>query len=145
MKIPTRNLATIQSRARAAESIGRVSSREATECGGRIAHGGIVAPDGPAAYRCEVGVSPPGAAESPGIKTAVGHSGHAGHARHITWIVAQLLAVMDEDRWIGLGMFPNGIEVVVVFNEPADDLTRIISARRATRDERKRYQEEIEY
>ncbi len=50
-----------------------------------------------------------------------------------------------EDRWIGLGMFPNGIEVVVVFAESTKESTRIISARRATQKERKRYHEEIEY
>ena len=37
-----------------------------------------------------------------------------------------------ENRWIGLGMFPNGIEVVLAFTEPTKELTRIISARRAT-------------
>ena len=50
-----------------------------------------------------------------------------------------------EERWIGLGMFPNGIEVVVAFTEPTNELTRIISARRATQKERKRYHEEIGY
>ena len=50
-----------------------------------------------------------------------------------------------EDRWIGLGIFPNGIEVAVVYIEPNDDTVRIISARRATRLERQRYHEEIEY
>ena len=50
-----------------------------------------------------------------------------------------------EDRWIGLGVFPNGIEVVVVFTEPAHETTRIISGRRATQKERIRYHEEIGY
>ena len=51
-----------------------------------------------------------------------------------------------EDRWIGLGILPNGIVVVVlVFTEPAEDVTRIISARRALSHERKRYFEEIGY
>ena len=50
-----------------------------------------------------------------------------------------------EDRWIAIGVFPNGVEVVVVFTEPASDTTRIISARRATREERKRYHEAIGY
>ena len=50
-----------------------------------------------------------------------------------------------EDRWIGLGVFPNGFEVVVVFTEPNREITRIISARRATQRERKRYHEEIGY
>ena len=48
-----------------------------------------------------------------------------------------------EDRWIGFGIFPNGIEVVVVFAEPAFETIRIISARRATRQERISYHEEI--
>ena len=50
-----------------------------------------------------------------------------------------------EDRRIGLGMFPNGIEVVVVFTESNEEATRIISTRRATRNERKRYHEEVGY
>ena len=50
-----------------------------------------------------------------------------------------------EDRWIGLGVFPNGIEVVVVFTEPVYETTRIISARRATQKERIQYHEEIRY
>ena len=50
-----------------------------------------------------------------------------------------------EDRWIGLGVFPNGIEAVVVFTEPAHETTRLISARRATQKERIRYHEEIGY
>ena len=48
-----------------------------------------------------------------------------------------------EDRWIGLGIFRNSIEVVVIFTEPTHETTRIISARRATRQERIRYHEEI--
>ena len=50
-----------------------------------------------------------------------------------------------EDRWIGLGVFLNGIEVVVVFTESTDETIRIISARRATRQERIRYHEKIGY
>ena len=50
-----------------------------------------------------------------------------------------------EDRWIGLGMFPNGIEVVLAFTEPTKELTRIMSARSAIQKERKRYHEEIGY
>ena len=51
----------------------------------------------------------------------------------------------SENRWTGLGMLPNGNEVVVIFTEPIREITRIISARRATRNERKKYHEEIGY
>jgi hypothetical protein len=51
----------------------------------------------------------------------------------------------SEDRWIGVGIFPNGIEVVVVFAESVDETIRLISARRATRKERMRYHEKNRY
>lgn len=47
-----------------------------------------------------------------------------------------------EDRWVGMGILRNSI-VVVVFSERQDDTIRIISARKANKYERKRYQQAI--
>lgn len=44
-----------------------------------------------------------------------------------------------EDRWVSIGMLANGI-AVVVWTERAQDVIRIISARKANRYERKRYE-----
>jgi len=44
----------------------------------------------------------------------------------------------DEDRVIAIGLV-NGVELVVVYTMRAADLTRIISARRANKRERKAY------
>ena len=46
----------------------------------------------------------------------------------------------DEDRWIGIGFLGPGI-AVVVWTERYGDLIRIISARRASRHERKRFEQ----
>ncbi len=48
----------------------------------------------------------------------------------------------DEDRWIGIGLLKQLI-AVVVFVEKRDETIRIISARKATNYERKRYEKEI--
>lgn len=40
----------------------------------------------------------------------------------------------DEDRFIAIGLIDRGV-IVVVYTEPAEDVTRIISARPATRRE----------
>jgi len=45
-----------------------------------------------------------------------------------------------EDRWIGMGLLHN-IVVVVVFTEPRKDTIRIISARKANRNEQEKYYE----
>jgi uncharacterized protein len=45
----------------------------------------------------------------------------------------------SEDRWISIGILVRGI-AVVVWTERADDVIRIISARKANKDERRRYQ-----
>ena len=44
---------------------------------------------------------------------------------------------IDEDRFIRIGLLANGV-VVLVYTEPEEDLTRIISARRATPGEEER-------
>lgn len=47
-----------------------------------------------------------------------------------------------EDRYIGLGLL--GVRVVVfVYTEPADDIRRIISLRKATTQERARYEQHL--
>ena len=46
-----------------------------------------------------------------------------------------------EDRWIGVGVIENRI-VVIVFTEPEEDTIRVISFRKATTDEQKRYEQE---
>jgi uncharacterized DUF497 family protein len=45
-----------------------------------------------------------------------------------------------EDRWIGIGLLEMRV-VVLVFTEPETDLIRIISFRKATSDERKKYEQ----
>ncbi|MBD1804452.1 BrnT family toxin [Microcoleus sp. FACHB-SPT15] len=45
-----------------------------------------------------------------------------------------------EDRWIGIGLL-DGRVVVVVYTEPDDETTRIISLRKALSYERKRYEQ----
>lgn len=47
-----------------------------------------------------------------------------------------------EDRWIGIGILRN-IVAVVVFTEPQQDTIRIISARKANKHERKRYEQAL--
>jgi uncharacterized DUF497 family protein len=47
-----------------------------------------------------------------------------------------------EERWIGIG-FLQDIVVVVVFTERRQDTIRIISARKASKDERKRYEQAL--
>lgn len=49
-----------------------------------------------------------------------------------------------EDRWIGIGFLRNGV-AVVVWTERQDDVIRIISARRANRYERQRFEEYLSY
>jgi len=44
-----------------------------------------------------------------------------------------------EDRWVGIGVLRN-IVAVVVFTEPRQDTIRIISARKANKHERKKYE-----
>lgn len=48
----------------------------------------------------------------------------------------------QEDRWVGIGMLRNSI-VVVVFTERQGDTIRLISARKANKYERKRYQNAV--
>ena len=53
-----------------------------------------------------------------------------------------------EDRWITLGMLPSGMMVVVVHtvrgkNADPEEYIRIISARRATKNEIKQYHERL--
>ncbi len=45
-----------------------------------------------------------------------------------------------EDRWIGTGLL-DGRVIVVVFTEPDEETTRIISLRKALSDERRRYEQ----
>lgn len=46
----------------------------------------------------------------------------------------------SEDRWIGVGLMDMRV-VVIVFNEPDEDTIRVVSFRKATSDERKRYEQ----
>ena len=48
-----------------------------------------------------------------------------------------------EDRWISIGMISNGVVVVIVFTEREQSTVRIISMRKATKNEHKRYEKEI--
>ena len=49
----------------------------------------------------------------------------------------------DEDRWIGIGMMFNGIVVVLVFTERKQETIGVISLRKATKNERTRYEKAI--
>lgn len=50
----------------------------------------------------------------------------------------------NEDRWFGIGFLGNGV-AVVVWTERQGDVIRIISARRANRYERKRFEQYLAY
>ena len=49
----------------------------------------------------------------------------------------------DEDRWISIGTLHNGTAVVVVFTEEENDVIRIISMRKANKNEKTKYEKEI--
>jgi len=49
-----------------------------------------------------------------------------------------------EDRWIGIGFLRNGV-AVVIWTERQGDVIRIISARRANKYERQRFEEYLSY
>jgi len=53
-------------------------------------------------------------------------------------------AVYDEERWIGIGWLKTLIGVVV-YTKRVDNTIRIISARKATKHEVKRYEQSIKY
>ena len=48
-----------------------------------------------------------------------------------------------EDRWTGVGMMSNGVVIVLVFTEKGRETIRIISMRKATKNERTRYEKAI--
>jgi len=48
-----------------------------------------------------------------------------------------------EDRWIGVGIISSGIVVVFIFTEKDQDTIRMISMRKATKNERTRYEKAI--
>jgi len=50
-----------------------------------------------------------------------------------------MIGEYDEERWKGIGMLSNGF-IVVIYTEPDGNTTRIISARRANKHERSRYE-----
>ena len=49
-----------------------------------------------------------------------------------------------EDRWVGIGFLRNGV-AVVVWTERQGNVIRIISARKANRYERKRFEQYLTY
>lgn len=49
-----------------------------------------------------------------------------------------------EERWVGIGFLRNGV-AVVIWTERQDDVIRIISARKANRYERKRFEQYLTY
>ena len=50
----------------------------------------------------------------------------------------------DEKRIVGIGIMKS-IVIIVVYVEKANELTRIISARKATKYEREKYEEKLSY
>lgn len=49
-----------------------------------------------------------------------------------------------EDRWQGIGMLDGIVVVVIVFTEPGTNSVRVISMRKATKDERRQYEKRIQ-
>lgn len=49
-----------------------------------------------------------------------------------------------EDRWQGIGLLDGIVVVVIVFSEPQTNVVRIISMRKATKEERRFYEERIQ-
>lgn len=49
----------------------------------------------------------------------------------------------EEERWIAVGLLKNRV-VVLAFAQPAEDVIRIISLRKADRDERKEFEKAIQ-
>lgn len=49
-----------------------------------------------------------------------------------------------EDRWVGIGILQN-IIAVIIFTEVDDNTIRIISVRKATKNERKKFEKAIKY
>jgi uncharacterized protein len=48
-----------------------------------------------------------------------------------------------EDRWQGIGVLDGVVVVVIVFTEPQTNVVRIISMRKATKNERREYENQI--
>ena len=48
-----------------------------------------------------------------------------------------------EDRWQGIGILDGIVVVVIIFTEPITNVVRIISMRKATKEERKLYEKRI--
>ena len=49
----------------------------------------------------------------------------------------------SEDRWIAIGIMSSGIVVVFIFTEKYQETIRMISMRKATKNERTRYEKAI--
>lgn len=56
-------------------------------------------------------------------------------------LAAMLEDAIDAQRWLMVGQSEKGRVLITVFSEVTEDTIRIISARRATSHERKRYEE----
>ena len=50
-----------------------------------------------------------------------------------------------EDRWQGIGVLDSVVVVVIVFTEPRTNVLRVISMRKATKNEHREYQKRIKY
>lgn len=62
----------------------------------------------------------------------------------LCWLSSLERTDYGEDRWIGIGFLRNGV-AVVVWTERQGDVIRIISARRANRYERQRFEQYLSY
>lgn len=68
----------------------------------------------------------------------------------LTMFLAPMLTNLDdridygEDRWVSIGMIARGI-AVIVWTERNGDVIRIISARKANKNERRRYEAYLTY
>lgn len=67
----------------------------------------------------------------------------AGKSSRILCSPPRMIAsIMEKTAWIGIGMFSERI-IVVVYTEPTDDTIRVISVRKAMKNERKAYEEKF--
>jgi uncharacterized protein len=58
-------------------------------------------------------------------------------------VVPDIRKEYGENRWIGVGRINNGMIAVIVFTEKENGTIRIISMRKASKKERKKYEDNI--
>jgi uncharacterized DUF497 family protein len=59
-------------------------------------------------------------------------------------VVPDIRKEYGENRWVGVGRLDNGIMAVIVFTEKESGTIRVISMRKASKKERKKYEGNIQ-